>query len=272
MHPRNWRVALASCLLLPVFSIACGPKEIKLALKREVEPPKIRSVRIDPAGPIETGVRNTVKVILVGDPGYSAYFDVEGAIQLRQQLMEETESGIYVGTFQVNEGGEGEVRGVGHLIHTPSAARSSKFFKEPLILIPPPPPPQELQQTCTGEMINELDQNLRTITVYFDFNKDVIKAEYRSLLVENLEIISANHLCKIYLFGHADEIGSEQYNFDLSADRAEVVENFLVEALGITPIRLEKHPLGETQPADPGDTEEARALNRRVELRAINPY
>lgn len=66
------------------------------------------------------------------------------------------------------------------------------------------------------------------------------------------------------LEGHADERGTEEYNLQLSNRRAEAVRRYL-SSLGIKDLRAVG--FGETQPANPGQTEEAFAENRRVELR-----
>ena len=70
--------------------------------------------------------------------------------------------------------------------------------------------------------------------------------------------------------GHtdADPISSSQFrsNWDLSAARAISVVNFLV-ANGVQPQHLVAAGFGEFQPIDPGDTEDAKSRNRRIELK-----
>ncbi len=72
--------------------------------------------------------------------------------------------------------------------------------------------------------------------------------------------------------GHTDNVplaGSGRYrdNWELSQGRALSVVRYMVEALGIPPNRLAANGFGEFQPVNPEDTPEARAQNRRIELK-----
>ena len=71
--------------------------------------------------------------------------------------------------------------------------------------------------------------------------------------------------------GHTDDrplSGSGRYrdNWELSSARATSVVKFLIEN-GVPPARLVAAGFGEFQPLDAADTEEARARNRRIELK-----
>ena len=72
--------------------------------------------------------------------------------------------------------------------------------------------------------------------------------------------------------GHTDNVpiinGAEfADNWELSQARALSVVRFMVRDLGIPPNRLSANGFGEYQPLDPRDTREARAKNRRIELK-----
>lgn len=72
--------------------------------------------------------------------------------------------------------------------------------------------------------------------------------------------------------GHTDNvplIGGAQFadNWELSQARALSVVRYLVGALGFPPDRLSANGFGEYQPINPADTSEARAQNRRIELK-----
>jgi chemotaxis protein MotB len=56
-------------------------------------------------------------------------------------------------------------------------------------------------------------------------------------------------------------------NWELSQARALSVVRFLVERLGIPPNRVSANGFGEFQPVNPANTAEARAQNRRIELK-----
>ncbi|WP_106746713.1 peptidoglycan -binding protein [Yoonia maritima] len=72
--------------------------------------------------------------------------------------------------------------------------------------------------------------------------------------------------------GHTDNIpvsGGGRYsdNWELSQARALSVVRFMSEELGIDPRRLAANGFGEFQPLNPANTPEARAQNRRIELK-----
>jgi outer membrane protein OmpA-like peptidoglycan-associated protein len=68
--------------------------------------------------------------------------------------------------------------------------------------------------------------------------------------------------------GHASEEGSFEHNYELSNLRATAVYGALLEA-GVRPERLSYRALGEIVPVAPGDDEESRARNRRVEFHIV---
>jgi OOP family OmpA-OmpF porin len=68
--------------------------------------------------------------------------------------------------------------------------------------------------------------------------------------------------------GHTDSRGSDAYNLNLSARRAEAVLQYL-QAGGVTNAMTSKG-YGERQPIASNNTEEGRLQNRRVVLRALN--
>ena len=72
--------------------------------------------------------------------------------------------------------------------------------------------------------------------------------------------------------GHTDDIpliGAGKYadNWELSQGRALSVVKYMVNALNIPPGRLSANGFGEYQPINPDSTPEARAQNRRIELK-----
>lgn len=70
---------------------------------------------------------------------------------------------------------------------------------------------------------------------------------------------------KIRLEGHTDNVGQPEANKVLSQARAESVKRQLV-AFGCDPAQISAFGYGDTQPVAPNDSEQGRALNRRVTL------
>lgn len=71
------------------------------------------------------------------------------------------------------------------------------------------------------------------------------------------------------LSGHTDAKGSDSYNQNLSERRAASVRQYLV-GKGIASSRMTSVGHGESQPVATNETDEGRALNRRVELKVTS--
>ncbi|MEO0678511.1 MAG: OmpA family protein, partial [Pseudomonadota bacterium] len=72
--------------------------------------------------------------------------------------------------------------------------------------------------------------------------------------------------------GHTDNVpisgfGAVANNWELSQRRALSVVLYMINVLGFDPERLSANGFGEYQPINPEDTSEARAQNRRIELK-----
>lgn len=109
------------------------------------------------------------------------------------------------------------------------------------------------------------------LIVYFDFDRDVIKAEYTSALEEQARrLLDDAGLC-VSIEGHADEKGTDSYNDELSMRRSRAVRDFLA-ARNVPAERMQLSAFGERVPAAANRTPEGldnpagRALNRRVKL------
>ncbi len=102
--------------------------------------------------------------------------------------------------------------------------------------------------------------------IYFDFNKAEIKPESEPTIKEIAKLLRENPKMKLYVVGHTDNVGSLDYNMELSKRRAEAVVKELVEKYGIAKDRLMAFGVGPLAPVASNKTEAGRAKNRRVEL------
>lgn len=102
--------------------------------------------------------------------------------------------------------------------------------------------------------------------VLFDFDKAVLKAQYKEELKGAKEIFDMNPDLTVTVEGHTCNIGTDAYNQKLSERRAKAVVKYLVDDVGVPASKLTAVGYGESRPAFPNDTEENRAKNRRVEF------
>jgi outer membrane protein OmpA-like peptidoglycan-associated protein len=110
---------------------------------------------------------------------------------------------------------------------------------------------------------------LANSTVYFEFDKSTIPPSERPKLEAVKQWMDQNPGRSLFLAGHADKRGTPEYNRALGERRALAVREYLA-GLGLAPANLYTNSYGSDKPAVDGDTEEAFAKNRRVEVGVIN--
>src|SRR6185437_669040 len=101
--------------------------------------------------------------------------------------------------------------------------------------------------------------------IHFQFDKDKIRPESFKILDAVVEVLRAYPKIMIEIQGHTDNKGSAAYNKSLSDRRAAAVRKYLVQH-GISEGRLTSHGYGMERPLVPNDTDQNRALNRRVQF------
>jgi len=122
----------------------------------------------------------------------------------------------------------------------------------------------ETHRTAMG-LVMTLDSK----SIRFDFDKANIKPEYRDILNRIAGIMMTLKGYTITVYGYTDDIGTQAYNLQLSQRRAEAVRDFLVQA-GISATVMSTKGFGKSDPRVPGDSELARAANRRVEIAIVD--
>ena len=122
----------------------------------------------------------------------------------------------------------------------------------------------ETRRTALG-----LVMSLGSDSMQFNFDKATLRPENRELLSKIVGILLTSKNYGIYVYGHTDDIGSEEYNLDLSEKRAQTVRDYLTEN-GIAPEIITSKGFGKSRPIVPGTSAEARAENRRVEIGIVD--
>lgn len=107
-------------------------------------------------------------------------------------------------------------------------------------------------------------------SVQFGFDQDALTPEARAELDRLATSTPEGKRFFIAVEGFTDPIGSEAYNLDLSRRRADSVVRYMVMQHNIPVYRIHVIGLGEQKLLDEGSTREARAKNRRVEVRIFS--
>lgn len=130
---------------------------------------------------------------------------------------------------------------------------------------------QEMQQDVVADaasLANSLKDagKVALYGIYFDTGKAEIKPESQPALEQIAKLLKDDPKLRLYVVGHTDDTGAFDANLKLSLDRAAAVVKTLVSQFGIDSARLTPCGDGPTAPLASNETEEGRALNRRVEL------
>ncbi len=99
----------------------------------------------------------------------------------------------------------------------------------------------------------------------FGFDSAELSQRNRELLSRIAGILLVSKGYGLSVFGYTDDVGSADYNQQLSLRRAKAVEQYLVQS-GIDSSIINRRGFGKTSPMVAGNSESARAKNRRVEI------
>lgn len=111
-------------------------------------------------------------------------------------------------------------------------------------------------------------ERMKVDPVYFDSNKSVVPASEKVKIDKLVNLLKENSNYDVKVNGYADSKGADEYNLNLSKQRSATVVKSIISGK-INKARITQKGLGETNPASTNETEEGRALNRRVEFELI---
>ncbi|MCC0022880.1 MAG: OmpA family protein [Hyphomicrobiaceae bacterium] len=105
--------------------------------------------------------------------------------------------------------------------------------------------------------------------ITFDVDSSAVKPAFNSTLQSVALVLNKYNKTLVDVYGHTDSDGSEEYNLNLSRQRAVAVAN-VIAGFGVDPRRFYVDGKGESQPIASNNTEAGKAANRRVEIQ-ISP-
>jgi outer membrane protein OmpA-like peptidoglycan-associated protein len=101
--------------------------------------------------------------------------------------------------------------------------------------------------------------------ITFDFNRADVRYQFMPTVQDMARTLSRYPGMSVNIVGHADAIGSDDYNQRLSVRRAQSVGEALAQ-YGVDFRRISTSGRGEWEPIASNDSEWGRARNRRVEI------
>lgn len=103
----------------------------------------------------------------------------------------------------------------------------------------------------------------------FDFDSAAIRPENRETLSRIAGVLLASEGYRLFIDGHTDDVGTDQYNRGLSERRAGTIRDYLVKA-GVPADIIDVKGFGKSNPLVKAKTPDAREKNRRVEIGIVD--
>lgn len=104
-----------------------------------------------------------------------------------------------------------------------------------------------------------------TLDIQFEIDRYAIQHEYEASTDRLGAYLRKYPDTTAVIEGHTDEIGTDEYNMQLSQRRANSVVEYLVERSGVDRSRLKAVGYGKTRPVADNRTEEGKRQNRRID-------
>jgi peptidoglycan-associated lipoprotein len=117
-----------------------------------------------------------------------------------------------------------------------------------------------------GNPLRDPSNVLSKRSVYFDYDSNAVKDEFRGLVQAHSRYLGEKRDSKIRIEGNCDERGSREYNLALGQRRAESVKKVMT-VLGVSDGRIETVSFGEEKPVAQGHDEPSWAQNRRADIK-----
>ncbi|MEM5563542.1 OmpA family protein [Psychroserpens sp. AS72] len=132
---------------------------------------------------------------------------------------------------------------------------------------------QKIEEEIPGAVVERVDDGIvvtfdENSGVYFATDKSNINSASQVTLDKLADIFVEYPNTNILVVGHTDSVGTEDYNMNLSKNRAYSVTNYLINK-GLSNGRFNTNWFGESQPKYDNNTADGRAKNRRVNVAIV---
>ena len=102
-------------------------------------------------------------------------------------------------------------------------------------------------------------------SIYFDYDKDTVKAEYKDLLEAHAKYVASHPKAKMTLTGNTDDRGSREYNVSLGQKRSVSVKKSM-NVLGAQDTQIETVSFGEERAETNCKDDACYGKDRRVDI------
>jgi len=133
----------------------------------------------------------------------------------------------------------------------PAAAPEAAAAAAPIVVPASEPTPEKFKY-CVG------------LNIEYDINSAQVRPQYRDEVAKVGDFMKKYPTTTAVIEGYTDEAGSDQFNQQLSQQRAESVVKYLVDNFGIDASRLSAQGYGKSRPNADNQTDAGRQKNRRI--------
>jgi len=127
---------------------------------------------------------------------------------------------------------------------------------------------EQLREDLEGAEVERVGEGIKITFdsgLMFDVDSYALRPATKQNLAELATTLNEYENTNILIEGHTDATGSDEYNQQLSEQRANAVTNYLL-AQGVSSPRFTTQGYGESQPIADNSTTAGRQQNRRVEV------
>lgn len=127
---------------------------------------------------------------------------------------------------------------------------------------------KHIKQSVTAAHVTTYNDTVKVLfpdNLLFSFNSKTIDTNAFPLVKKFSDVLNKYDKTAVLISGYTDSIGTDDYNNDLSAQRADTAKKVLMK-YDVKADRINTWGMGKRHPVATNQTEEGRALNRRVEF------
>lgn len=131
---------------------------------------------------------------------------------------------------------------------------------------------RQIQEQLPGAKVERVGEGIKLVlgenAVKFEFNKASLTSAAKLNLDKLVPVFKEYADTDIKIYGYTDSVGSDEYNMNLSEQRANSVKTYLASK-GLVASRFQIVGMGELDPIASNDTDAGRSENRRVEFAIV---
>lgn len=147
-----------------------------------------------------------------------------------------------------------------------SAQTEEDDFSRPKKADPAIQEQQLKNERLSAQSAKQMGKTLQIPSVHYDFDSIRPPEDAYPILDKLVTVLQDDTTLHLIIEGHADIVGSDEYNYWIAGSRAAAMKSYLVSR-GINAERIRIHSYGKSRPITLDNSSEGRRANRRVDFK-----